>query len=148
MATHPALQAHSPHIVLITPPPVDERLCEANDRAKGINVTRRTAENTARYAQGIRNVGKELNLPVLDLWSAFMKVAGWNEGEALPGSGSIPQNPVLAGLMHDGLHFNPEGYRILYAEFKSLVEKSLPDLLPERLPFVLPSWDDEKAWLE
>lgn len=148
LATHPALAAHRPQIMLVTPPPIDERLCEICDREKGINVTRRTAVNTARYAQTVRDIGNELDLPVLDIWSAFMKEAGWKKGDILPGSKSIDQNPVLVNLMHDGLHFTPDGYKILFKEFMSLVRTVLPDLEPEKIPFVLPPWDDADAWIE
>lgn len=102
LATHELVAAHNPTIILVTPPPVDERLCLEKDRTVGINVIRRTAENTARYAEAVREVGKTLGLPVLDLWTAFMKEAGWNQGDPLPGSSDIPQNEVLVRLLHDG----------------------------------------------
>ena len=102
LATHELVAAHKARVILVTPPPVDERLCLATDQRKGINVMRRTAENTARYAEAVREVGKQLDLPVLDMWSAFMQQAGWKEGEPLPGSSAIPQNEVLVRLMHDG----------------------------------------------
>lgn len=103
IATHPAVQAHKPQIILITPPPVDERLCIASD---GTDVVRRTAANTAIYAEAVRQVGKKLNAPVLDLWSAFMKAAGWKAGEPLPGSRDVPQNEVLVKLMYDGQYYH------------------------------------------
>lgn len=102
IATHELVVAQKTQVILVTPPPVDERLCLATDKAKGIDVMRRTAKNTARYAEAVRAVGKQLGLPVLDMWSAFMKEAGWKEGEVLPGSSEIPQNPVFVRLMHDG----------------------------------------------
>lgn len=94
--------AHKAQVILITPPPVDERLCLATDKTKDINVMRRTAENTARYAEAVRRVGKQLGLPVLDVWTAFMKTAGWKQGDKLPGSSEIAQNEVLVRLMYDG----------------------------------------------
>ncbi|TKA59751.1 hypothetical protein B0A49_10653 [Cryomyces minteri] len=59
--THPAVKAHNPRVMLITPPPVDERLCEAGDLLKGIDEVRRTAENTASYAAAARRVGLHFN---------------------------------------------------------------------------------------
>lgn len=102
LATHELVTAHNAQVILLTPPPVDERLCLATDKAKGIDVMRRTAENTARYAEAVRQVGKQLKLPVVDVWSAFMKLAGMKQGEPLPGSSDIAQNEVLVRLMHDG----------------------------------------------
>ena len=45
-----------------------------------------------------------------------------------------------------GLHLNPDGYKIMYEELRQLIEQKLPDETPEKLPFVLPSWDDADAW--
>lgn len=148
IAMHPAVQAHRPQLILITPPPVEERLGLANDQEKGINVVRRTAENTARYAEVVRQVGKELNVPVLDVWTAFMEEAGWKEGEPLPGSSSIEQNPVLVELLHDGLHLTGPAYKIIYKQMMELIEAHLPDQMPEKLPFVFPAWDQTDAWVE
>ena len=148
IATHPLVQAHKPQIILFTPPPVEERLCLENDKTKGINVIRRTAGNTALYAETVRQVGKELNLPVLDVWRSFMNEAGWKEGEPLPGSSEIEQNQILVRLLHDGLHLNPEAYQIIYRELMQLITNKLPEHVPENLPFVLPPWDDAEAWLE
>jgi len=103
LATHEMVVAHKCPVVLITPAPIDERLCLDTDSAKGIHVMRRTAENTAQYAEVVRQLGKQLNLPVLDLWTAFMKAAGWKQGEVLPGSSEIPPNQVLVRLLHDGM---------------------------------------------
>lgn len=110
-------------------------------------MTRRTAENTAEYAEFVREVGKDLNLPVIDLWQAFMDEAGYKKGDIFPGSKLIGQNPVLVRLMHDGLHFNPDGYKILFREFMSFVRTSLPHLAPERLPLVHPLWDNAAAFV-
>ena len=39
-----------------------------------------------------------------------------------------------------GLHFAPEGYRIMYKEVVRVIKQKLPDLAPENLPFVFPPW--------
>lgn len=75
----------------------------AVDKAKGYPL-RRTAENTKTYADAIRDVGKDLGVPVVDLWSAIMLEAGWNsefEGP-LPGSMDAPHSDVLAKYLIDG----------------------------------------------
>jgi len=106
LATHESVVAQKCRVILITPAPIDERLCLDTDSAKGIHVMRRTAENTAQYAEVVRQIGRQLNMPVLDLWSAFMRAAGWKQGEVLPGSSKIPQNQVLVRLLHDGMRTN------------------------------------------
>lgn len=144
IATYPALLQHNPKILLVTPPCIDEYGCEEDDKNRDIHVTRRTAGNTARYAEAVRGLGKRLNCPVVDLWKAFAKEAGWTEGSEgpLPGSKQLPRNEFLKDTLNDGLHFNPRGYEILYKEFMKTVEKDVPELRPENLPFVLPPWDD------
>lgn len=48
--------------------------------------------------------------------------------------------------MNTGLHLNPEGYQIIFKELMLLIGKELPEHVPEKLPFVLPLWDDPEAW--
>lgn len=57
-----------PRIILVTPAPIYEAQAADTDRKKGFQMMRRTENNTAVYAQGVRDVGKELHIPVLDLW--------------------------------------------------------------------------------
>lgn len=63
----------------------------------------RTAEHTKMYADACYEIGKELGVPVLDLWSVFMAEAGWREGEPLAGSIKIGKNNVLGELLEDGM---------------------------------------------
>lgn len=102
MATHPDVTVHKPHLMLITPPPVDEYQLVLKARALGLSEPSRTAINTKRYADGCRQVGASLGIPVVDLWTAFMEEAGWKEGDPLPGSRDAPPNEVLKRLVHDG----------------------------------------------
>lgn len=99
---HPAVQAHSARIILITPPPINEHLMEPSDLANGHKQLRRTSETTKLYAEAVKEVGSQLDLPVVDLWSAFMKTAGWKIGEPLVGLKSGPESAVLGELMYDG----------------------------------------------
>jgi hypothetical protein len=39
-----------------------------------------------------------------------------------------------------GLHFTPEGYRMMYKEVVGVIKQKLPELAPENLPFVFPPW--------
>lgn len=93
-------------IILITPPPVDERMLRATDSGNipGYNGLRRTAETTARYAEAVRQVGKERGVQVCDVWSAMMREAGWDEGKTgpLPGCEDAEENSVLRRFFSDG----------------------------------------------
>ena len=100
---NPVVAAHNARIILITNPPVDERTQYAIDLTKGYPM-RRTAENSMRYAEAIRSVGKSLNLPVVDLWTEIMLKAGWQPGQTanLPGCTDEPPNEVLHEYLFDG----------------------------------------------
>jgi lysophospholipase L1-like esterase len=130
------LKAHGTKVILITPPPIDEHQLDGTDMRRG-----RTAENTARYSAAVRDLAKELNVPVVDCWSLFMKKAGWagnaNEGKSLPGSLRVEQSNVLVKLLSDGLHLTTVGYELLYHELMRVIEQDLPQLAPTKLPLVL-----------
>ena len=101
---NPLVAAHKDaRLILITNPPVDERTQYAIDLSKGYPM-RRTAENTRLYAEAIRAVGDNLNIPVVDLWTEIMRKAGWTpgSGELLPGCTELPPNPVLHEYLFDG----------------------------------------------
>jgi lysophospholipase L1-like esterase len=148
---HPSVTAHDGvRIILITPPPVDERLCLANDKAGDPHFpdcVRRKAEVTAAYAAAIREVGREEHVKVLDFWSALILRSGGQVDDTIPtGSLEQPRNETLQGFLRDGLHLSPEGYRALFDELMNLVGREYPDQIPDKLPFVLPRWDDADAW--
>lgn len=45
-----------------------------------------------------------------------------------------------------GLHLSPAGYEILFQELMKVVGERWPDQSPEKLPMVLPPWNDAEAW--
>ncbi|KAF4314343.1 putative gdsl lipase acylhydrolase family protein [Botryosphaeria dothidea] len=146
ICTHPLVRAHGPRLVIITPPPVNEYKMEVVDIAKGHDGLQRTAEHTKKYANAARKVGEELKIPVLDLWTIFMTRAGWAAGEPLPGCRGVDRNALIEELMYDGLHLTPQAYKIVIEELLSLIASAYPDQTPEKLPSVLPAWNDGDAW--
>ena len=102
IAEHDDVAAHTPRIILITPPPVNEYKLEESDLLKGLTDPRRTAENTKKYADATVEVAKELGIAVLDLWSIFMEKAGWKQGEPLIGSKKVARSDFLDSLLIDG----------------------------------------------
>jgi len=138
---HPAVMAHEPRILLLTPAPINEYQADAMDVQKGYAAPQRSAENTKRYADGCREVGKALDIPVVDLWMAFMKAAGWEEGQPLTGSKGAEPSDVLERLLADGLHFNPDGYRLMFDEVMKKIREVWPEQAPENLPIVYPPWE-------
>ena len=89
-------------MIMITPPPVDEYQLEESQLLYGTAEVQRTAEHTKLYADACREVGVELDVVIIDLWSVFMAKAGWQKGAPLPGSKSIARSQVLQHLLHDG----------------------------------------------
>lgn len=101
---HRTIAFHKPRIILVTVPPIDEYALEAVDLAEGRQSRSRTAARTKEYADASREVGNELGVAILDLWSIFMEHAGWKEGQPLPGSKTVAKNDVLGALLRDGMH--------------------------------------------
>ncbi|KAJ5342258.1 Esterase SGNH hydrolase-type subgroup [Penicillium brevicompactum] len=139
---HPATVAQNPRIILISPPPVNEYQLEAFDAAKDTPHPSRMASFTKLYAAAAQEVAASLNVPVVDLWSAFMQTTSWQEGQPLIGSRDAPNNETFAGLFTDGLHLSPAGSRIVYDEIMKVIRDNWPDQTPEVLPMVFPSWVD------
>lgn len=140
IAQYEGVERHQTSIVLIVPPPVDEWQ---------LNPGERSATDTARYACACREVGQELDLPILDLWTIFMLKAGWKEGssDALIGSKAAPKNQVLGELLIDGLHFTPTAYKLVFDELVNVIRDKLPEQVPERLPIVFPDWKSKLGLL-
>ena len=76
---------------------------EISDSLEGYQEKTRTAEHTKKYADACREVGHELDVAVLDLWTAMMTRAGWKAGQGLEGSKALPENPILKDMLRDGL---------------------------------------------
>ncbi|KAL1964988.1 hypothetical protein VTN77DRAFT_6188 [Rasamsonia byssochlamydoides] len=138
---HPMVRAQNPKIIILTPPPINEYQLEIFDAEKGFPTPSRAASNTRLYADACREVANSLGIPVVDIWTAFMKAAGWQEGQPLAGSKDIPRNDILEGLFTDGLHFSGEGYKIMFDEVMKVIQATWPDQVPERLPMIFPGWE-------
>ncbi|KKY15154.1 putative histidine phosphatase superfamily clade-2 [Phaeomoniella chlamydospora] len=107
IVNHPMITIHKPQILLLTPPPVNEHQFMFPDR---------TAERTKTYADALKKTAQELNLPVVDIWSAFLRKAGWQDGDPLLGRKDVEESDKLKQLLLDGLHFTPAGYKVMYKE--------------------------------
>lgn len=53
---------------------------------------------------------------------------------------------VTIFIIWKGLHFNPEGYRLMYSEVMKVIREQIPDQSPEKLPSVYPPWEQAPAW--
>ena len=102
LITHPAVRAQQPRLILVTPPPVEERLLEQRVKSLGYKQLNRFNDVTKLYADAVREVGDAHGVAVLDLWNAFMNEAGWKAGESLPGALNVAESPALKRLLIDG----------------------------------------------
>ncbi|KAL4764856.1 SGNH/GDSL hydrolase family protein [Aspergillus foveolatus] len=142
LVQHPATVAQRPRIIIITPTPVNEYQLQSFDEDKGnVHPTRKNSR-TREYAQAAREVAESLDIPVVDLWTAFMAAVGWKEGDPLIGSREAPNNEKFASLFTDGLHLTADGYRIVYNEVVGAIKANWPDQAPGKLPYVHPPWTE------
>ncbi|PGG95991.1 hypothetical protein AJ79_09783 [Helicocarpus griseus UAMH5409] len=138
--THPAVKAHpETKLLLLTPPPVNEY--QFDPTGPDPESFMRKASVTKLYADTCRSVGDTLNVPVADIWTAFMNAVGWEDGKPLAGSRDAPVNEKLGGILSDGLHFNPPGYKIMYEVVTRAIRTNYPELAPENVPMNFPPWE-------
>lgn len=104
--------------LLITPPPIHEgqRLAFQKRRygAKATGVPERTSEHTSKYVAACIEVGKERNVPCLDLFNGMIKAGGGGEG--------------FGKFLSDGLHFGPLGHHFVFEEAVKAIETNFPNL--------------------
>uniref|UniRef100_A0ACD5VGN9 Uncharacterized protein n=1 Tax=Avena sativa TaxID=4498 RepID=A0ACD5VGN9_AVESA len=88
-------------IILITPPPIHEpaRIRDIYGDNDPSRQPERTNEAAGTYAQACIAVAKELDHPVIDIWTQMQQFPDW-------------QTSALC----DGLHFTPFGNKILFDE--------------------------------
>ena len=102
LVTSPTSPYYSPDtkILLITPPPVNTLQRGADLRSRDPpKELDREFKVTEAYAQAVRDVGREVGVPVVDVFQAIWSAAGQKEEE-------------LAKFLGDGLHLNGAGYEV------------------------------------
>ncbi|KAK1604305.1 hypothetical protein QYE76_027978 [Lolium multiflorum] len=108
-------------VILITPPPVDERGRVRYPYGGDVSgLPERTNEVTGRYARACVEVAKQSGLRIIDIWSRMQKFPGWE----------------TSFLRDDGLHLTPLGNRLLFEEVVfALRDANLSlEVLPADLP--------------
>ncbi|KAE8815814.1 GDSL esterase/lipase [Hordeum vulgare] len=113
-------------VILITPPPVDERARvrlghPRNGDASGL--PERTNEAAGRYARACLEVAAERGLRAIDVWSRMQEFPGWE-----------------TAFLRDGLHLTPTGNRLLFEEVVFALRDA--NLSLEALPADLPLCSD------
>ncbi|KAL3417334.1 gdsl lipase acylhydrolase family protein [Phlyctema vagabunda] len=150
---HPRVKAHNPKILLVTPPPIDEPVCEEGDKARGYAEVTRRQTVTFKYAEAIRTIGaeakeKEQNVFVVDLWWAMMNEAikrtldrpADASPEYLLGTLESGKSDGFRELLVDGLHFTGAGYVVFYEELVHYVGKGWKSEPIDNPRWVFPHW--------
>ncbi|ESW27431.1 hypothetical protein PHAVU_003G201200 [Phaseolus vulgaris] len=110
-------------IVLITPPPVNEkgRLAYAKSKygEKATEVPERINEVTVQYANACLEVAYEMGVSCINLWAIMQHTDGW-------------QTKYLS----DGLHLTAEGNTVVYREVIKVFDEA--GLSADNLPFDFP----------
>ncbi|XP_027111868.1 GDSL esterase/lipase At5g45920-like [Coffea arabica] len=112
------------HVVLITPPPIDEaaRLLNPYGEIK-LGLPERTNEAAGSYAIACLSVASECQTPAIDLWTKMQQIPGWQ-----------------TAFLCDGLHLTERGNRIVFEEVVAKFEEQ--GLRLETLPADFPLFTD------
>jgi len=133
MVRSPESEWHSPDtkIILVTPPPMSEAMRKADlaSRDPPIELDR-TAANTELYVDAVIALGKELDLPVIDMYEPIWAATGNGNSEK------------LQEYLSDGLHLTTAGYTIIYDQLLATIKANFPELYQESIPMVFPQWKD------
>uniref|UniRef100_A0ACD5ZRR1 Uncharacterized protein n=1 Tax=Avena sativa TaxID=4498 RepID=A0ACD5ZRR1_AVESA len=111
-------------IILITPPPVDERGRVRYPRlGDASGLPERTNDAAGRYARACLEVAAQAGFRAIDLWSRMQMFPGWE-----------------TSFLRDGLHLTPLGNRLLFEEVVFALRDA--NLSLEALPADLPLCSD------
>lgn len=83
------------------------------------------------YSQVVEKTANKYNVPFVNLWEAFKAWGKWDQ-EAL-----LADVVDSKALLHDGVHFSSEGYKVLFQEVESVIREWYPELLGNELPLRL-----------
>jgi lysophospholipase L1-like esterase len=127
IVTHPLVKSHSPKILVVTPPPLDEIRSTELDLQLGHSASTRQGAVSASYSQAARDAvaaaqQEGSNVVLVDLHDALMaRAVELTEGDSVdremlgrPGG----QRGGLQALLPDGLHMSGESYRIFFDTLK------------------------------
>ncbi|CCH58070.1 hypothetical protein TBLA_0A02710 [Henningerozyma blattae CBS 6284] len=88
----------------------------------------RTDANFGKYSDALEEFCKSKEIPYINLRKAFLAEGSDN----------------WKNCLSDGLHFNGKGYKILFNELMTTIDKYYPNYLPENIPPRNKYWRDVK----
>jgi lysophospholipase L1-like esterase len=111
---------------LLTPPPVYEPVLERRNKENGKRILNdRLNDNTQRYAEACKEVGRELSVAVIDNWTSC--------------GGASPER---AQFLRDGLHLNAQGNQQVFQNILGLIFDRFQNLKFDNLKLYQPHWSE------
>ncbi|KAF8945064.1 hypothetical protein BGZ47_003299 [Haplosporangium gracile] len=123
-------------IILITPAPVDTEMWAASLAAVNLPLDR-SNNVTQQYAHACAEVGEELHVPVVDLWSDI--------DCQIQGTCNLHESNRLPDFLMDGLHLKRLGNEVLYKGVLNTVAHHYPHLHPKCWPSVYPGYTESSS---
>ncbi|KAG0271517.1 hypothetical protein BGZ95_000667 [Linnemannia exigua] len=123
-------------IILVTPAPVHTEMWGASLAA--INLPLDRSNNvTQEYAHACVEVGEELHVPVVDLWSDI--------DCQIQGTCNLHESNLLQDYLMDGLHLRRLGNEVLYKGILNTVAHHYPHLHPKCWSSVYPGYTESSS---
>lgn len=106
------VRLHGTRIILVTPAPVQDHRLPHDGEGRCARI--------AKYAEVVRALGQEFQLPVVDLWSAMLKIR-----DSLSADDRVDERVGndFDQLFTDGLHFSRQGYQVYTKELMQVLTK-------------------------
>jgi len=115
-------------IILLTPPPINTHQRGADLAKRGLELDR-DFNQTAQYAEAVREVSRKENIPLVDVYTRLWEGCGKEEKN-------------LTKYMTDGLHVNVEAYTVIFDGIMEVIQTHYPELHHDKLQPVFPFWYD------
>ncbi|CAD6506560.1 BgTH12-07787 [Blumeria graminis f. sp. triticale] len=144
--THASITQHHPKILLVTPPPVHEVHLAADERPKGLKLSRHM-DLTAQYAAAVREVAHDFqaqNVCLIDLWTALITAAksveNSEDDDLQLGTLKLGYSEGLRQHLIDGLHLTGRGYEVFWNLLKPHVGTDWPHDPTDYSSWIFPHW--------
>jgi len=103
-------------IILITPPPLDEKAWDKYCREEFDDLSPRSNEQSKLYGERVKLVANDMGCSIVDSFSLL----GGNNGVS-----------AYAECLEDGLHLSAKGNELLYEGLMDVIIRDLPHLAPK-----------------
>ncbi|KAF8928792.1 hypothetical protein BGZ58_009378 [Dissophora ornata] len=135
---YPESPSYSPdtQIILVTPAPMDDTMWEASLTAVNQTLDRSNSV-TKEYVDACLEVGNDLKVPVVDIWSDIQC--------QVDGTCELHESDQLQDYLMDGFHLRRMGNEVLYKGIMNAVAKHYPFLHPTCWPIVFPGYSSESS---